>query len=105
MPRRCRTVVALLLSILLVGMQAEAHRHALSHYATIDATQQPAWHAPSETPCAECALLAGCSAGLIDQAAEPRTPPITGPQPDAAFVSPAPACPSFYRSRAPPSRS
>jgi hypothetical protein len=98
-------MVALLLSLLLVGMQAEAHRHALSHCAPLDATQQPAWHAPGDTSCAECALLAAGSAGLVDRGTEHRAPPVALWQPDAAFVAPASAPPSFYRSRAPPSPS
>jgi len=105
MPRRCRTIVVLFLCLLLVGMQAEGHRHALSHYALLDATQQAAWHAAGDTTCAECALLAGGSAGLADRGALHPAPTLAHWQPEAAFAAPTSAPPSFYRSRAPPPRS
>ena len=102
MPRRWRTAVALLLSLLLVAMQTEAHRHALSHFAASAAPQQVVWQASADTTCVECTLLAAGSAALVDQAPDTGGSPISDLQPDATFVAPAPAPPHFYRSRAPP---
>ena len=105
MPRRWRTAVVVLLSVLLLAMQVEAHRHALSHHAPSAAPQQALWQVPGDTSCAECALLAAGSAALVDQGEQHSVPPIADQQSDAAFVAPTPAPPSSYRSRAPPSRS
>lgn len=100
--RRYRVVLTLLLSLLVVGMQQEALRHALSHVAR--ATDQPQLVKPApDVPCVECAWLAAGSAALTCD------PPATPAAPDAfdapapTQVAPSPARPSFYRSRAPPS--
>jgi len=102
MPRSYRRVVALVLSLLLVAMQAEAHRHALSHHASSAAPQQAVWQLPGDTSCAECALLAAGSAAVVNHGAQHCAPPIADRAPDATFLAPTPAPFAWYRSRAPP---
>jgi hypothetical protein len=100
--RRYRLFLAVLLSLLVVAMQQEALRHALSHVAGPTDYAQLVKPAP-DAPCAECAWLAAGAAALIGD------PPAT-PAASDAFDLPAPtpvapplAAPSFYHSRAPPS--
>jgi hypothetical protein len=103
--RRLRTALALLLCLLVVGMQQELQRHALSHFVGYAGAHERAIPTPLDTTCAECALLAAGSAALAANAA---TPPCS-----AGAVPPAQGCaamraaerPSFYRSRAPPALS
>jgi hypothetical protein len=102
MPRRCRPLVALLLSLLLVAMQVEAHRHVLSHHGPSAAPQQALWQAPGDASCAECALLAAGSAALVDHRQHHPAPAVADRRTDAPCVAPTTAPLSFYRSRAPP---
>ena len=102
--RRYRGVFVLLLSLLLVGMQQEALRHALTHFTFAPAHQELS-SPQADAPCVECALLAAGSAAL------PSDAPVFSPSP-SSYVAPlpAPVAPtlarlSFYRSRAPPSLS
>jgi hypothetical protein len=102
--RRYRGVFALLLSLLLVGMQQEGFRHALTHFRLAPAHQELS-NTQVDTPCVECALLASGSAALTSDA------PVFSASPSAYVATlPAPVAPtlarlSFYRSRAPPSLS
>jgi len=102
--RRYRAVFVLLLSLLLVGMQQEAFRHALTHFRLAPAHQELSTP-QADAACAECALLAAGSAAL------PSAAPVFSASPGAYVATlPAPVAPtlarlSFYRSRAPPSLS
>jgi hypothetical protein len=102
--RPYRAVFVLLLSLLLVGMQQEAFRHALTHFRPAPAHQQLS-NSQADAPCVECALLAGGSTALLSAA-------LVLSASRSAYVAalPAPSAPtlarlSFYRSRAPPSLS
>jgi hypothetical protein len=103
-PRQYRTVFVLLLSLLLIGMQQEAFRHAVTHF-TPAAAHQELSKPQADAPCVECALLAAGSAALASAA------PFFAASPSAYVATlPAPLAPtlarlSFYRSRAPPSLS
>jgi hypothetical protein len=104
MPRRWRAALAVLLALLLVGMQQEALRHALSHFTPAPAHAQLT-AAPSDAPCAACALLAG-GAAAINAPSTALAASAAAYVPDSpAEVAPALPPPSFYRSRAPPSLS
>ena len=102
--RRYRSVFALLLSLLLVGMQQEAFRHELTHFRFAPAHQELS-NPQADAPCVECALLAAGSAALTSDA------PVFSASPGTYFTTlPAQVAPtatrlSFYRSRAPPSLS
>jgi hypothetical protein len=65
--RRYRGVFALLLSLLLFGMQQEAFRHALTHFRPAVAHQELS-NPQADAPCVECALLAAGSAALPSDA-------------------------------------
>lgn len=101
--RQYRAVFVLLLSLLLVGMQQVAFRHALTHFTP--AAHQQLSNPQADAPCVECALLAAGSAALASAApvfaASRRAYVATLPAP----VAPTPAQLPFYRSRAPPSLS
>jgi hypothetical protein len=90
------------LALLLAGMQQEALRHALSHFAPAPEQAQIS-AAPSDAPCATCGLLAGGSAALIANVpalAATAIAHVLLPWP--ADVAPTLTRTSFYRSRAPP---
>jgi hypothetical protein len=99
--RRRRATIVALLSLLLLGMQAEGLRHALSHWSG-GMPKQAVLSAGSDAPCAQCALLAAGSAAVATD------PPIvaavaTVDRTGATLpASPALAAPGFYLSRAPP---
>jgi hypothetical protein len=99
-----RIASVFVLSLLLMGMQLEAQRHAIGHLgdalraAHVQGVQQSA----ADVPCAECALLAGGSHALPGVIAA-LSPPAAGfARGMLAFVSYAVPAPSFYSSRAPP---
>jgi hypothetical protein len=104
LPRRWRTALAVLLALLLAGMQQEALRHAISHFNLAPVETQLST-APSDAPCATCALFAGGSAALVSSAPFAAAALIGGVYHWPAEVVPAVASPSFYRSRAPPALS
>jgi len=99
--RRRRATIVALLALLLLGMQVEGLRHALSHWSG-GVPKQAVLSAGSDTPCAQCALLAAGSAAVTTD------PPIvaavaTADRATATLpASPAPVPPGFYLSRAPP---
>jgi hypothetical protein len=103
MARPLRTAFALLLALLLVGMQHEALRHALAHFKPAQALH--ASTAVADAPCGECALLAGGSAALSGARAIPPAKARVDGTPRLVAVAPTPSPPSPYRSRAPPALS
>src|SRR5262245_41096736 len=102
--RRFRATLALILCVLLVGMQREFGVHALTHAAAVALADQPAWHVASES-CTECALLAAGAGAITGETAHPPIGAVDTEVPLAGAIAPALSPPSFYRSRAPPSRS
>jgi hypothetical protein len=102
--RRFGGVLVLLLALLLAGMQQESLRHALTHLGSIGPTQQLA-NPQADTPCAECALLAGGAAALACDPPSFAALPADHVAIPAASIAPRPARPAFYRSRAPPALS
>ncbi len=101
--RRSRGCITLLFFLLLLGMQQESLRHALSHFKP--APEQQELSAPADGACLECALLAGGSSAL------PSCASVFCPSPVAHVVNlPAHVAPTLARftpnqSRAPPSLS
>ena len=99
-----RPLVALVLALLLVGMQYGAQLHALEHVGNaLKHTPDHSFTTPGNELCAMCALFAGGASALSGK-------------PDAGFVAPdareitlslhaslAADTPSYYSSRAPPS--
>jgi hypothetical protein len=101
--RSRRPFFALILSLLLLGMQVEAQLHALSHVReALGHSRDHSLLAPSDAACAECTLLAGSAnaiAGDIGEAA------VTLAAQEHALAAPAsvtPAFSSYYQTRAPP---
>jgi len=101
--RNLSPFVALVLSLLLVGMQLDSAMHKLSHVGErLGHTRDHSLVVPNDEPCAECLLLASganAAAGSTDDATlglpaqeRPQFPP----------VSVTPAFSSYYLSRAPP---
>ena len=101
MPRRILVVV---LAFLLLGMQLEAHWHALGHLG--DWLQRPHEQGlqlpEADGPCAICALLAGGVAAAPGDRAAPTVDPVRANVLQLEVTSPTAAAPSFYLSRAPP---
>jgi len=99
-----RQVIAILLALLLVGMQQEAQLHALTHGTDLlhrphdQGLQTPV----DDTPCAECALLAGGSHALPTGLATVLPGAAEGERLFTSFSSHAVPAPSYYSSRAPP---
>jgi hypothetical protein len=97
-----RAVLAAILSVLLLFMQAEGYRHALTHDASRYTRHEHGLQLPHDEICAECALLAS---GVAAPAASASTVPDEGPP--SLAVAPAvsgytAAAPVHYDSRGPP---
>jgi hypothetical protein len=99
-----RLLFTALLSLLLVGTQLASNVHALEHIR--EALKQTADHSlsvPGDEVCAMCALFAGSAsavAGDMDRGYEALATDET-PRFTSTWI--APAAPSYYHSRAPPS--
>jgi hypothetical protein len=102
--RRRRATLVALLSLLLLSMQVEGLRHALSHWGS-GMPKQAVLSAGSDTPCAQCALLAAGSAAVTTDLAVIAAVAIADGAAAPVHASPALAPPSFYFSRAPPASS
>ena len=99
-----RPLVALVLALLLVGMQYGAQLHALEHVGNaLQQTPDHSFTTPGNELCVMCALFAGGASALSG------TPDAGFATPDARentllrYASIAAAAPSYYSSRAPPS--
>ena len=101
--RRSRGCITLLFFLLLLGMQQETLRHALSHFKPVQEQQELS--APADGSCLECALLSAGSSPL------PFGTPVLCPSPGAhVVILPAHLAPTLARftpnrSRAPPALS
>ena len=99
-----RILLTFVLSLLLVGMQQEAQRHALEHLRPLlTRAHDVGVHAPvDDAACAECALLAGgADAVALGFDALASREPATEVQ-TFAYRSRAVPAPSYFQSRAPP---
>ena len=98
-------IVALLFAFLLLGMQHEAHVHALAHFG--DQAQRPHEQVvqlpADDAACAVCALFAGGASALPSDGATLDGSADSFVAPSDAERSAAQSPPAFYLSRAPPS--
>jgi len=98
-----RAVLALVLSLLLIGMQREGYVHALGHDgARLTGPHKQVLQLLQGDTCPECGLLAGGATGLVGDA--PHHAVLLEPQVEliAGFASALTAPPVYYVSRAPP---
>lgn len=98
-----RLVRAIVLSLLLVGVQYGAQLHALEHVGeALRHAKHQSFSVPDDEVCAICALFAGGANALSDHA-EPAAAVFFGEEdPPYAPTPIAAATPRFYESRAPP---
>jgi len=99
-----RDVLAILLALLLVGMQQEAQLHALTHVGDLlhRPHEQSLQTQVDDAACAECALLAGGSHAVPTNLATVRAGIARDERIFTSFSSHAVPAPSYYFSRAPP---
>ena len=101
--RSRRPFFALILSLLLVGVQVEAQLHALSHVGEALAhSRDHSLVAPSAAACAECTLLAGGANALAGGGDDIAVTLAAQERPQPTPVSATPAFSSYYQTRAPP---
>jgi len=102
--RRRNAAAALLLGLLLVGMQTGAQLHAIGHFG--EWMQRPhdlELQLPDDDACAICALFAGGANAAPSETAEKATAAADFQAPrEPRATSAALASPSPYQSRAPP---
>jgi hypothetical protein len=98
-----RTLLTLLLSLLMLGMQLQAQVHALEHVGEM--LRHSADHSvvPIADTCATCALFAGGANAIGCNAPQSQFAFAAAETPLCSFASFASAAPSYYLSRAPPS--
>ena len=104
MIRRHRVLLAVVLSLLLVGMQLQSRVHALEHVGEMlrhDADRSLILPVPDA--CATCALFAGGANAIACDSVDIAPEVARTEVPSCAFASFAPDAPSYYLSRAPPS--
>ena len=99
-----RTVLTVLFSLLLLGMQLEGQRHEVQHLGDQlhRSHEQGLQKSASNSPCVECALLAGGSHAVAGSI--PSLPPtiVDSGRVGIRFASPAVAAPAYYSSGAAP---
>ncbi len=105
MTRRFRTALTVLLCLLVIGMQQELARHALSHFVSYAGAHEQAIPTPADTSCAECALLAAGSAALVASVVALHVDACAVVAAQGRETPRASSRPSYYRSRAPPALS
>jgi len=99
-----RTVLTVLFSLLMLGMQLEGQRHALQHLGDrLHQRHEQGLQLPHvDLACAECALLAGTSNAVAASSDSPLFAAVAAERFDATFSSRGVAAPAYYSSRAPP---
>jgi hypothetical protein len=99
-----RLVLTFLLSLLLVGMQAEAQQHALEHLRPLlTRAHDVGAHGPvDDSACAECALLAGGADAVFGDSVSASAAVVAAERPRFALATRAIAAPQYFQSRAPP---
>jgi hypothetical protein len=103
MSRPRRPFVALLLGLLLVGMQYGSQLHALEHVKeALENAQHQSFTLPNDEVCAICALFAGGANALADEV--DLGTPVVGSEEHVSYAPllTARATLRFYDSRAPP---
>jgi hypothetical protein len=101
--RSRRPFVALILSLLLLGVQVEAQLHALEHVReALGHSRHHSLVAPSDAACAECRLLAGSGNAIAGDSGEAAVTLVAQERARSAPVSVTPAFSSYYQTRAPP---
>jgi hypothetical protein len=99
-----RTILTVVFSLLMLGMQLEGQRHALQHLG--DRLHRPheqgMQQSQGEIVCAECALLAGTSNAVAGSSASPLPVVAANERVDPQVLSRRVAAPAYYSSRAPP---
>jgi hypothetical protein len=102
--RSHRALLAALLSLLLLCMQQEGLRHALTHWTSaLSSDQKQSLKAPVDAPCDECTLLAAGANGVASGLQLLPVAAITLVLVFWALRSSPLSPPSYYQSRAPPS--
>ena len=99
-----RLVLSFLLSLLLVGLQAESQRHALAHVRPLlTRAHDVGAHMPvDQSACLECALLAGGADAVFDASLPAPSAAGVDERPRFAFATRTVAAPPYFESRAPP---
>jgi len=99
-----RTVLTVLFSLLLFGMQLEGQRHEVQHLGDQlhRSHEQGLQKSASNSPCIECALLAGGSHAVASSVASLPPAIVDSGRVGIWFSSLAVAAPAYYSSRAPP---
>jgi hypothetical protein len=101
--RSRRPLFALILSLLLLGVQLDGPLHALSHVGeALSHSRDHSLVAPSDQACAECTLLAGGANALAGGGDDIAVTLAAQEWPQPAPVSITPAFFSYYQTRAPP---
>jgi len=95
-----RTLLAFLLSFLLLGLQQEVAVHALGHLGGPHKQEATAPH--QGQPCAKCELLASGADGVPVSASASHADGASLPVAPVAFTTRALAAPASYSPRAPP---
>ena len=104
-PRHPRhPLVALVLALLLVGMQYGAQLHALEHVGNaLKHTPDHSFTTPGNELCVMCALFAGGASALSGEPHAGSAAPDARENTLPPYASLAAAPPCYYSSRAPPS--
>jgi hypothetical protein len=99
-----RTFLTVLFSLLLFGMQLEGQRHAVQHFGDQlhRSQEQGLQQSASNSPCIECALLAGGSDAVAGSLALLPPAIVDSGRVGTWFSSLAVAAPVYYSGRAPP---
>jgi hypothetical protein len=99
-----RTFLTVLFSLLLFGMQLEGQRHAVQHFGDQlhRSQEQGLQQSASNSPCIECALLAGGSHTVASSVASPPPAIVGSGRVGIRFSSHKVAAPVYYSGRAPP---
>ena len=101
--RSRRPFFALILSLLLLGVQLEAQLHALSHVGeALGHSRDHSLVAPNDQACAQCTLLAGGANALAGGGDDIAVTLAAQEHTLSAPVSVTPAFSSYYQTRAPP---
>ena len=99
-----RTFLTVLFSLLLFGMQLEGQRHEVQHLGDQlhRSHERGLQKSASNSPCTECALLAGGSHAVAGSVESPPPAIVDSGRVGIRFASLTVAAPAYYSSRAPP---
>ena len=99
-----RTILTVLFSLLLFGMQLEGQRHEVQHLGDQlhRSHERGLETSATNSPCIECALLAGGSHAVTGSVASLPPAIVDSGRVGIRFSSLAVPAPAYYSSRAPP---